>query len=77
MKSPGGDGPDRKRQSIAVQFLQLGTMNAIILMIWFGAGLLADDRLGTIPVFIFVGLLIGIGCCVYATYRLMNQYFKD
>ena len=75
--SPDDDERDRRRKSIAFQFLQLGTMNAIILMIWFGIGLLIDERLHTIPIFLMIGLLAGIGTCVYVTYRLMSQYFKD
>ena len=75
--SPDDDGPDRRQKSIAFQFLQLGTMNAIILMIWFGVGLLVDERLHTIPIFLMIGLLAGIGTCVYVTYRMMSQYFKD
>ena len=75
--SPDDDGPGRREKSIAYQFLQLGTMNAIILMIWFGVGLLVDRRLHTIPIFLMVGLLGGIGTCVYVTYRMMSQYFKD
>lgn len=75
--SPDDDERDRRRKSIAFQFLQLGTMNAIILMIWFGIGLLIDERLHTIPIFLMVGLLAGIGTCVYVTYRMMSQYFKD
>lgn len=75
--SPDDDGPSRRQKSIAFQFLQLGTMNAIILMIWFGIGLLIDERLHTIPIFLMIGLLAGIGTCVYVTYRMMSQYFKD
>lgn len=75
--SPDDDERDRKRKSMAFQFLQLGSMNAIILMIWFGIGLLIDERLHTIPIFLMIGLLAGIGTCAYVTYRLMSQFFKD
>jgi len=75
--SPDDDERDRRRKSIAFQFLQLGTMNAIILMIWFGIGLLIDERLHTVPIFLMIGLLAGIGTCVYVTYRMMSQFFKD
>lgn len=77
MKSPDDDGPGRRGRSTAFQFLQLGTTNAIILMIWFGIGLLVDERLRTLPIFLMVGLLAGIGSCVYVTYRMMSQFFKD
>lgn len=72
-----GQRSDRKRRSLAFQFMQLGTMNAVILMMGLAAGWLVDSHFGTIPIFIFVGLLVGIGLCCTVTYRLISQYFKD
>lgn len=77
MNSTGGPGSDHRSRPIAFQFLQLGTMNAVILMMWLAVGWLADRHFGTIPIFIFVGLLVGIGSCCIVTYRLISQYFKD
>ncbi len=74
--SPGSDHPsgDDKPQLTAFTFAQLGMMNAASLLVGFGIGWLVDTRLDTIPIFIFVGLLSGAGCGVYATYRQIRRY---
>jgi F0F1-type ATP synthase assembly protein I len=53
---------DDKPQLTALTFVQLGI------------GWLVDIRLGTTPIFIFIGLLAGAGCGVYATYRRIRRY---
>lgn len=65
-----GDGP----KLTAFTFVELGSMNAASLLVGFGVGWLVDSRLETTPIFIFVGLLLGIGCGVYATYRRIRRY---
>jgi F0F1-type ATP synthase assembly protein I len=74
--SAGSDHPsgDDKPQLTALTFAQLGMVNAASLLVGFGIGWLGDTRLGTAPIFIFVGLLVGAGCGVYATYRRIRRY---
>lgn len=75
--SPGSNRPSDdgdKPQLTALTFAELGTMNAASLLVGFGLGWLADSRLGTTPLFIFVGLFVGAGCGVYATYRRIRRY---
>jgi F0F1-type ATP synthase assembly protein I len=74
--NPGSDhsSGDDEPQLTAFTFAQLGMLNAAALLVGFGIGWLVDSRLGTTPVFIFVGLLIGAGCGVYATYRRIRRY---
>jgi ATP synthase protein I len=74
--SPGNDHPsgDDKPQLSVFTFAQLGTMNAAALLVGFGIGWWVDTRLGTIPIFIFVGLVVGAGSGVYATYRRIRRY---
>lgn len=69
---PSDDGD--KPQLTALAFAELGTMNAVSLLVGFGLGWLIDSRLRTTPLFIFVGLLVGAGCGVYATYRRVRRY---
>lgn len=71
-KQPTDDGD--KPQLTALTFAELGSMNAVSLLAGFGLGWLADSRLGTTPLFIFVGLFVGAGCGVYATYRRIRRY---
>lgn len=72
----GNDHPsDGEKPTLGVfTFAQLGTMNAATLLVGFGIGWLLDTRLDTTPIFIFVGLLAGAGCGVYATYRRIRRY---
>jgi len=74
--SPGSDdrAGDDKPVLSAFTFAQLGSMNAVALLAGFGLGWLVDAHLGTTPIFIFVGLLIGAACGVYATYRRIRRY---
>ncbi len=74
--SPGSDHrPDDERPALSVfAFAELGSMNAVALLAGFGLGWLADANLGTTPIFIFVGLLVGAACGVYATYRRIRRY---
>jgi hypothetical protein len=67
---PAGDKP----KLTAWTFAELGTMNAVSLLTGFGLGWLVDAHLGTIPIFMFVGLIVGAGCGVYATYRRIRRY---
>ena len=66
------DGALEKRT--AFSFVEIGSLNAVSLLVGFGIGWLVDTRLGTTPIFIFVGLFAGIGCGAYATYRRMRRY---
>jgi F0F1-type ATP synthase assembly protein I len=74
--SPGNDHrADDDRPTLSVfTFAQLGSMNAVSLLAGFGLGWLVDANLGTTPIFIFVGLLVGAACGVYATYRRIRRY---
>ena len=69
---PTDDGD--KPKLTALTFAELGSMNAISLLAGFGIGWLIDSRLGTTPILIFVGLLAGAACGVYATYRRIRRY---
>jgi F0F1-type ATP synthase assembly protein I len=74
--NPESDHPsgDDKPQLTVFTFAQLGMVNAVSLLVGFGIGWLVDSRLDTTPIFIFVGLLAGAGCGVYATYRRIRRY---
>jgi F0F1-type ATP synthase assembly protein I len=74
--TPGSDHPsgDDKPTLSVFTFAQLGTMNAACLLVGFGIGWLVDTKLDTTPIFIFVGLLVGAGCGVYASYRRIRRY---
>jgi F0F1-type ATP synthase assembly protein I len=56
-------------------FAGLGILNAICLGIGMGVGWLIDSALGTLPLFLFLGLIAGIGVGVLATRAEWKQYF--
>lgn len=70
----GHSSGDNKPKLTAFTFAQLGMANAASLLVGFGIGWLVDTWLGTTPIFIFVGLFVGAGCGVYATYRRIRRY---
>jgi len=58
-----------------MQFAGLGLLNALCL----GAGLIggwfADRALGTLPLFLFIGLIAGVALGVYATRSELKRFF--
>jgi F0F1-type ATP synthase assembly protein I len=66
--SPGKGDPTRKRQ--AAQAYQ-GAFEAVFaILIGAGLGYLVDDRFGTSPLYLFVGIAIGFGAFVLRLVRL-------
>jgi F0F1-type ATP synthase assembly protein I len=56
-------------------FAGLGMLNAMCLGIGLGGGWLIDQALGTLPLFLFLGLLGGIATGVLATRAELKRYF--
>lgn len=56
-------------------FAGLGMLNAICLGLGLFGGWLADRALGTLPLFLLLGLLAGIGLGVLATRAEWRRYF--
>ncbi|MGQ9586459.1 MAG: AtpZ/AtpI family protein [Anaerolineae bacterium] len=52
------------------EFLQLGWVVAFSLLIPLGIGLWLDKRLGTTPLFIIVGMVVGILAATVGTVRI-------
>lgn len=66
--------PDKERPGI-LQFAGLGLMNAISLGAGLTAGWFVDQALGTLPLFLFLGLILGIGAGVFATRNELKRFF--
>jgi F0F1-type ATP synthase assembly protein I len=65
---------DKDRPGI-MQFAGLGLMNALC---WVGGmvgGWFLDQALGTLPVFLFVGLILGIAVGVWASRSELKRFF--
>jgi F0F1-type ATP synthase assembly protein I len=58
--------------------LGLGIVTALILVIGFGAGWLVDRLLHTFPIFVFVGLALGVaGAGRYTYIAIRKIFFND
>ena len=65
---------DKKRPGI-MEFAGLGMMNALCLGAGLTAGWFADQALGTLPLFLFLGLILGIAAGVLATRSEIKRFF--
>ncbi len=64
---------DKQRPGI-LQFAGIGLFNAICLGGGLTAGWFVDRALGTLPLFLFVGLILGIVCGVLGTRSEIKKY---
>ena len=71
MTSPA---PDKRPPGI-MEFAGLGLMNAICWVGGLAAGWFVDQAFGTLPVFLFVGLVVGIGIGVLASRAEWKRFF--
>ncbi len=56
--------------------LGVGAATALVLVAGFGAGWLADKFLHTFPIFVFVGLVLGIALACRYVYVQFRRFFK-
>jgi F0F1-type ATP synthase assembly protein I len=64
-----------KRQPGVLAFAGLGMLNAFCLALGLGVGWLIDRALDTLPLFLFLGLIAGVGMGVLATRAELKRYF--
>jgi F0F1-type ATP synthase assembly protein I len=55
-------------------FAGLGMLNVVCLLGGCGLGWLVDRWLGTFPIFLFVGLIAGVGIGARTTWREVKPY---
>lgn len=65
---------EKKRPGI-MEFAGLGMMNAICLGAGLAGGWYLDRALGTLPLFLFVGLVLGIAVGALATRNEFKRFF--
>ncbi len=53
----------------------LGMLNAVCLLVGLGVGWVVDDALGTLPIFMLLGLVLGIALGVVGTRAEMKRRF--
>lgn len=64
---------ERDRPSI-MQFAGIGMLNALCLGIGLLGGWLVDRALGTLPLFLFIGMIVGIAGGVLATRSEIKRF---
>jgi F0F1-type ATP synthase assembly protein I len=65
---------DKERPGI-MEFAGLGLMNAICLGGGLVGGWFLDRALGTLPLFLFLGLLLGVAAGVWVTRAEIKRFF--
>lgn len=55
----------------------IGGANAACWLTGFGLGWLVDSRLGTTPLFLILGLLLGVVAGVMSTYQEVRRYLRQ
>jgi F0F1-type ATP synthase assembly protein I len=63
-----------KRKPGIMQFASLGLLNAVCLGAGLAGGWFVDQALGTLPLFLFLGMVAGIALGVYATRSEWKRY---
>jgi ATP synthase protein I len=56
--------------------LDLGLRLGLSVVIGVGAGVLLDNWLGTRPIFILIGMLVGIGAAMYSIWEVARDEWK-
>ncbi|HTT91738.1 MAG TPA: AtpZ/AtpI family protein [Acidimicrobiales bacterium] len=74
--TPGPDdkGPSPERYPGPMVYAGIGMMNAICLLLGGFLGWLVDHELGTLPLFMLIGLLAGAALGVVATRSELRRY---
>ncbi len=57
-------------------FSEVGMVLLVTTLAGVAAGYWADQRLGTLPVFVLVGFLAGVGIGTVGIYRLITRFLK-
>jgi ATP synthase protein I len=70
MIEPGRGG------AYAVLFSEIGISLLVTTLLGVLAGYWADQQLGTLPIFVMVGFLVGAGSGMVMIYRLISRFLK-
>ena len=69
---------DRRRSLLTgIQFIGLGWYIAAAILVGCLAGLWLDNQIGTAPLFLLVGLILGLVVALYGTYKMMILFLAN
>jgi Putative F0F1-ATPase subunit Ca2+/Mg2+ transporter len=84
VSDPGPEGLDKERPEPApdtypgpMAYMGIGMLNAICLVLGGGLGWLLDHVLGTLPIFLLLGLLAGVALGVLGTRAELRRYGRQ
>jgi ATP synthase protein I len=60
----------------AALFSEIGISLLVTTVVGVLIGRWADEQLGTLPIFVIVGFLVGAGCGSVMIYRLVSRFLK-
>ena len=67
---------NRRGFVIAMRLLGLGWYVAIAIILGIAGGIWLDDRMGTLPLFTLLGVLLGTVAAFYGLYRMVEPLFN-
>ena len=65
------------RWQVALRFIGVGWFVGISIVLGVLGGLWLDGKLGTKPLFVIIGLILGIVVAFYGLYRMLLPLVKD
>lgn len=71
------DGGEQSPRQMAFALAGVGMTNAVAALLGAAAGWFVDSRTGTAPLFILIGLVIGLAGGVAATWREVSTYLGN
>ena len=76
MASGNEPSDQRSIRETALALAGIGMLNAVAAVGGCALGWLVDSQLDTTPVFILLGLVLGLACGVLATWRDVSNYLR-
>ncbi len=68
---------NRRGFVIAMRLLGLGWYVAIAIILGIAGGIWLDNRMGTLPLFALIGVLLGSVAAFYGLYRMVEPLFNE
>jgi len=65
------------RWEVALRFIGVGWFIAISILLGVWGGLWLDGKLGTSPIMVIVGLILGLVVAFYGVYRMLLPLIRD
>ena len=65
------------RWEAALRFIGVGWFIAISILLGVWGGLWLDEKLGTSPIMVIVGLILGLVVAFYGVYRMLLPLMRD